>query len=411
MTPESVLRTRQLPCWIEGFTDATKDLPAPELFRKWTAISCIAGALERRVWAETAMSRIYPNLFVLFVAPPGVGKTEAIKLGSRLANQTKKLKIAPDDLTKPALIDHVSRSTQTKTYPPSREHPGGEMIQYHSLHIFADELGVFIPSHDTGFLSVMNKLFDNAASYTESRRGREEDLVIENPQTNLLAGTQPDFLANLLPPEAWGMGFMSRMLMVYQGTPVKVSLFGKRHRPDYRPLLEDLKVVAELHGEMEWDKGAEDLLVSWHDNNMEPRPTHTKLKHYLPRRILNIIKLCVISAVSRGNDMTILREDVERARDWLLEIEALMPDIFKDMSGVSDITLIQELHYYVWELYAKSGKKGIHRSRIDLYLAAKTPAYNREHIIKTCIAARILIEQPGDMFIPGAKNTLTDEES
>jgi hypothetical protein len=397
------LKTRRLPCWIDSFTEETSGLPSPELFRKWTAIGTIASALERRVYTESSMSRVYPNLYVLLVAPPGVGKTVAISQGSYLANATRKLKIAPDDVTKASLLDHLARAQQTKVYSPT------DMVQYHSLSVFADEFGVLCSAHDLSFMSVMNALFDNRPQYVESRRGRETDLVIENPQVSMLAGTQPDFLANLLPPEAWGMGFMSRMLMVYAGKSAKPNLFGKKVKINTKPLLEDLKVIAELHGEVDWDPEAEKILVDWYEKGMEPEPHHTKLKHYVPRRILTMLKLSIISCVSRGNDMMIMADDVTRAREWLIEIESFMPDIFKDMAGNSDGQIIQDLHYYVWEMYAKNGNKPIHRSRIDTFLMARTPAYNAENIVKLCVRAKILIDQPADFYLPGDRNSLKVE--
>lgn len=352
------------------------------------------------------MSRVYPNLYVLLVAPPGVGKSVAIFQGTDLWTKTKKLKIAPDDVTKASLLDHLDKAKQVKVYSSS------EMMEYHSLQVAADEFGVLVPAHDSGFLSVMNALFDNRAQYKESRRGRESDLVIPNPQVNLLAGTQPDFLANLLPPEAWGMGFMSRMLMVYQGKSTRPKLFGKRLRIDNTLLLEDLKGICELHGEMEWDPLAETKLVDWYETGMAPEPEHSKLKHYVPRRILTTLKLCIISSISRNNSMVIEEVDVERARDWLLEIEAQMPDVFKDMNGQSDIQVMQDLHFYTVQMSSKENDGSVHQSHIDRFLSARTPAYNAEAILKQMIRSGMLIEdknKPGDFFFPGAKNTLGTE--
>lgn len=355
------------------------------------------------MWAESSMSRVYPNMFVLLVAPPGVGKTQAIRPAIDLWRKTKSLKVSPDDVTKAALIDAVARSTQTKIYSAS------EMVMYHSLCIGADEFGVLIPSHDLSFMSSMNKLYDNVDLFEESRRGREGDLKIENPQVNLLAGTQPDFLANLLPPEAWGMGFMSRIIMIYQGKSPKPKLFGKKLRLETADLLTDLKVVCELHGECGFTPEAEEAIVHWYEKGLQPEPQHTKLKHYLPRRILNTLKLCIISSVARGNSLMVEVEDFERARDWLLEAEALMPDVFKDMGGGNDGQLIQDLHYYLWDIYSKNGQKAISLQRINTFLMGRTPAYNAENILKLCISTKIIISAGLDMYTPGDRNNLRDE--
>lgn len=397
-------RARRTPCWIESFIDETSAIPSPEIFRRWSAITAVAGALERRVWVTTAESSIYANLFVLLVSPPGVGKTQAIKRISELWQRTQRIKVAPDDVSKASLLDALAASRQTYLVSPT------EILTYHSLSVAADELGVLLPAHDLSFMSVMNKLFDNVSLYRETRRGRpDDDLDMENPQATLLAGTQPDFLAGLLPPEAWGMGFMSRMIMVYEGTAVKTQLFGTKRQANTKVLLEDLKAIAQLYGEMGFTEEARDEIVRWHNAGLAPAPQHLKLKHYVQRRILNFLKLCMVSSVSRNSSMMIEMEDVERARVWLLEAERTMPEIFKDMSGKSDRDVIQDLHGYVWQIYmapdatGAPGKKPIHLSRLHAFLQNRTPAYNIPHLIKTCVAGGILKEYNIDLFIPGAQ--------
>ncbi len=43
---------RKLNDWIDGFMQYTENSEPPLLFRKWTAISCMAAALQRKVRIE-----------------------------------------------------------------------------------------------------------------------------------------------------------------------------------------------------------------------------------------------------------------------------------------------------------------------------------------------------------------------
>lgn len=339
-------------------------------------------------------------MFVLLVAPPGVGKSVAIREAVNLWHKTKKMKVAPDDITKASLIDAMEGSHQIHLYSAT------DMIEYHSLAVGADELGVLLPAHDLAFLNTLNVLYDNRPNYKETRRHRDNDINLINPQMNLLAGTQPDYMATLLPPEAWGMGFMTRILMIYHGKPSKPKLFGKRISVNTKDLEWDLTTICELHGEMRFTQEAEDFLSEWYDRDLAPVPEHPKLKHYIARRVLHVLKLAMISSVSRDNSLVIERWDVERAQEWLIEAEGLMPEVFKDMNGTSDVQVIQDLHYYLWEVWNKSGKKPIHRARVDMFLMERTPAYNAENIVRLCISAGILVPQDPDnqTFVPGDRN-------
>jgi hypothetical protein len=78
------------------------------------------------------------------------------------------------------------------------------------------------------------------------------------------------------------------------------------------------------------------------------------------------------------------------------------------MNGQSDILVIQDLHFTLWQEYEKT-KAPIHESRIRTFLAARTPAYNVENIFKLMLSSKIITLAGLEVYIPGAKNTLTYE--
>ena len=371
--------------WIDRYMEYTDGIPSPEIFRLWSGISTLAGALERRVWISTSRSVLFPNLFVLLVAPPAVGKSQAIVNVSELWYATKKFKIAPDNVTKASLIDALDAADG------KRIAPGGALIEYHSLLTASSEFGVLVPAHDLEFLSVLNHIYDNPRTYRENRRSLHKNIEIVNPQLNIIAGTQPGFLASLLPEEAWSMGFTSRIIMVYSAMPIVVSLFKKQDSREhlFKVLTAELVHFANVMGEAQWDEDAQQELERWAQGGCEPIPTHSKLQHYTGRRILHVLKLSLISAISRSSTPHITLWDVNRARDWLLHAEILMPDIFRDMSLKSDSQVILELHWFMWQLWLKT-KKPIHEGRAIHFLQQRLPAEKVERVLDIAVKSGIL---------------------
>jgi hypothetical protein len=400
-TPDGVVKTRKLPCFIESFSAATAGLPSPEIFRRWSAIGVVGALLERRCWTASAMSVVFPNTYILLVAPPGVGKSMAIREAQHIVERTRKVSVAPDDVTKASLIDALAASHRVFTVPPKF------MTEFHSMFVGADELGVLLPAHDLEFLNTLNVLYDNRPRYKETRRHREKDLILDKPQLNILAGTQPDYLGTLLPDAAWGMGFMTRIMMIYAGSSVKPKLFGAKMKIDTKDLQHDANQMVELYGEYTWTNEAEVFLTEWYESGLGPVPDHSKLKHYNARRVLHVLKLAMISSASRRNDLVVDVYDVERAKVWLIEAESLMPEIFKDMSGKSDGAIIGDLHYYVYDWWVQHNHKLIHRSKIDLFLMNRTPAYNVENVMRLAISSGVLIDKGADLFEPGS---ITEEK-
>ena len=88
---ESGASTRILVDWIDSFVDYAKDPHLPDLSMKWSAISAVAAILERRVYCRLrAADELYPNLYVMLVSPPAVGKSSAIGRATRLTRAVRR---------------------------------------------------------------------------------------------------------------------------------------------------------------------------------------------------------------------------------------------------------------------------------------------------------------------------------
>ena len=389
--------------WISRYLAYSDGTPTPKLFRLWAAIGAIAGTLERRVFVSTAQSLMFPNLFILLVAPPAVGKSVAIDPIAGLWRDTQKIYVAPDSVTKASLIDSLAKADR-KILVPNAVPP--TLLEYHSLACCVSELGVLLPSHDLEFLSAINIMYDNRANYREERRTLGRSLDISRPQLNILAGSQPGFMASLLPEEAWSMGTTSRMIMVYAGQTPYVELFDRPQADggQYKALVKSLTALTNLIGEARFTTEAKARIRDWHKMGGPPVPEHSKLEHYRGRRIINVLKLAMISMASRTGALVIELCDVERALSWLLHAERLMPDVFRHMVGKSDSQTIQELHFFLFREYAKN-KKALHESVIYHFLAQHAPSDKISKIIEIAERSNIIVRQAGtQFFIPRPKN-------
>ena len=257
--------------WIDTYLKHTTGTPSPDIFRLWSAITAVSGAVERRVWVETGKGKLYPNLYTLLVGPPGSGKSQAIDPVKELWMDQKELKVAPDNVTKAALIDVLQKNARWLI----RDDVENGALEYHTTLVPCPEFGVLMSKHDLDFISVLNHIYDNPKNYREERRsmeGRNPDVT--NPQIVMLAGTQPDFLASVLPEEAWGMGFCSRIIMVYAPEAPKFELFGENMKEDCKvreSLMTGMAAMGELYGKIEWSIEAQVSLKLWWDQGL-PTP-------------------------------------------------------------------------------------------------------------------------------------------
>src|SRR5262249_4747742 len=156
----------------------------------------------------------FPNLYVLLVAPPGVGKQvidDVWELWSGVSEPGSSdtvLHVAPDSMSKAALMDTLAASLRI------RHHASGGPSSYHSLCVAAEEFSVMLPGYDLEYIGALNKIYNNPVKHSERRRAASvKELTIEFPQLNILAGVQPGWLGSVFPEEAWSTGLASRMIM------------------------------------------------------------------------------------------------------------------------------------------------------------------------------------------------------
>jgi hypothetical protein len=379
--------TRRLGNWIDSYLEYTEILPSPPLFRKWVAIFFLAAAMERKIWVRTMGSALYPNLYVLLVGPPGIGKGQSIYPGEGLLREVPDLVVGPSDVTAASLIDALNEAVRRvilKGDPP--------YLEFNSLTVVSREFGVLIPGWEN---SLMNNLTDIYDGFTvdQKRRGKDVRIKIAAPQINLLGACTPGYLSQTMPAGAWDQGFISRTILIYSGERVQRDPFAEyaldglteRLRAD---LLHDLKNVSVEVGQMSFTRPAVNAIQHWIKSGNAPEPTHTKLQFYNSRRLAHLLKLCMISSMSKSSDKVIGIEHYTQALNWLVEAETYMPDIFKSMISGGDSSAMEETFSYAWALYAKENKP-IEEHRIVHFLRDRVPAHSVMTVLAVMVKANM----------------------
>lgn len=385
--------------WIDQFMAVTDGVNAPEPFRLWSAISAVGASLERRVWMRSALGVTYPNMYVMLVAKPGIGKSQAMGPIEHIMRQLDHINLSPKRFTTAALVDKLSK-TMRVILP---KEPGGKMYEYSALYTLVSELGVLISAHDLDLLSVINDIFDNPPDFREQRRhvNQGKELPITRPQLNMLVGAQPGFLASILPEEAWQMGTMSRFIMVFADSAPSLDLFGKivDREPSFNALAAQMRPWTEMMGQCQMTPEAVSLLRATFREGFSPAPDHPKLESYNNRRFQFLMKLSMISTVSRTGGILIEELDVQRARDWLLTAESHMPSVFKAMSIKSDHLLLHELHLAVWKRW-KETKQLISEDFLYNFFQEKTYAERIPRLIEAAVKGRLIEDKGAGLYRP-----------
>lgn len=381
--------------WLEYYLDATAHDNTSLIFKKWTGIYCAAAGLQRRVYAQSLGDFIFPNLYLLLVGPSAAGKGVALKGAEAVLPKIDGQHIASDSLTSASFADELNAALITHIDSKNRPH------QYHSLTIISDEFGVFLPEYDSAFLQRLTKLWDNKG-FSERRRGNNngEKVSIEKATVNLIGGTTPVFLNNVLPEGAWHEGFMSRMLVVYAGAmpPVPITQEAPSATTLDTAARELNKLIKKREGLVPWSKTGLEYFNHWHLNGRKPAPEHPKLMTYNERRHFNAIKIATISAVLNGNSK-LMEDDIKFALELLFETEMHMPDAFKAMKTGGEQEAMKELWHWMFGEYARRGKP-LPRANVTRFLMEKVPAHSVDRVLQVMTSAGLIQQGLGNTYIP-----------
>jgi hypothetical protein len=170
--------------------ELTDGIQSPEIFRKWSAITAIAGALEQKIWIRSQGEILYPNLYTFLVGPSGSGKTRALRACNTLWQELRDSHhfVAPIKLSKSSLVDVLAKAVRIIR----------GTHQFNSLLIAAGELGVLIPGYDSDFMNALTYIYD-VEKYDEQFRNvhKGEPLVIESLRSISWLVALPLFLLSL----------------------------------------------------------------------------------------------------------------------------------------------------------------------------------------------------------------------
>ena len=333
---------RELKNWLESYLEYTDNTESPTSYHTWCGLSAIAGALQRRVYLRWGIGQvIYPNLYVVLIGASGrTRKGVAIGIAKDFLKNVSGVTVVPESSSgRQAMIQAMKRAVVNFT------DPSDDKIKFHcSVTAFSEELSVFLGQGDIAYLSNLTDWYDSKDDWEYETVSRGKD-KLEGLCLNLCGGTAPDWIQSMIPQEALGGGFTSRIIFIVEEKKRKIV-------PEYtitdevaelgQRLQRDLDRIGNLSGEMHFTEEGKKLYVDWYireDTKLskgEPAIPDPRFAGYCERRATHLRKLMLVCSAARGNDLLITAEDFEMALGHLEQAEVKMGKTFGGLGKARD---------------------------------------------------------------------------
>lgn len=384
--------------------------------RRWAAISTVAGALKRNVCIRLQQTPIFPNMYILLIGRPGVGKSRPVRVGGELLRRTA-AHVAPAMTTKESFLLRLGKDSKDDKQPgwldAELNHPLAKQDDLgvylsSTVTIMSEEFSNFVQEGDTLFMDALTELYDCPKVFEKHTKASGDD-KLSNVAVNLIGGTTADALTRVLPDAAFKQGFASRLNLIYSDDSDRKSLFGGEPEIYHRTLKaleEDLVKISTLRGEFKFLPDVAQALDKWYLDGMEPVPQHPRLVTYNERRHIHLVKLMMIVSAARRDDMLITMDDLQAATAYLLEAEHLMADALNKMGTSRESSQYEDAVAFMTK-YFKINQRPMAEMEFRAYLVRKFPAREIRGVVEELLQAGWIKSVGGSegarLFMPGAK--------
>lgn len=326
--------SRELTNWLDSYLEYTENSESPISYHTWAGLSVVAGALQRRVYLKWGLGQvIYPNLYIVLIGPSGrTRKGVALGIAKDFLKQVPGVTVVPESSSgRQAMILAMKRAAK------NFQDPTDGIIKFHcSVTAFSEELSVFLGQGDIAYLSNLTDWYDSKDDWEYETVGRGKD-SLQGLCLNLCGGTAPDWIQSMIPQEALGGGFTSRVIFIVEEKKRKLV-------PEYilddaavelgQKLTRDLERIAQLTGEVRFEDDAKELYKSWYVTETEkldngnPAVADRRFAGYCERRATHLRKLMLVCSACRGDDLLINTADFHKAHALMKAAEVNMGKTF-----------------------------------------------------------------------------------
>jgi hypothetical protein len=345
--------SRELSDWLGGYLQYTENTESPLNYHIWAGLSVIAGALQRKVYLRWGLGQvIYPNLYVVLIGPSGrTRKGVSIGIAKEFLKSIPGISVAPESSSgRQAMILAMKRSHN------NFQDPSDGKIKFHcALTAFSEELSVFLGQGDIAYLSNLTDWYDSKDDWEYETVGRGKD-TLQGLCLNLLGGTAPDWIQSMIPHEALGGGFTSRIIFVVEERKRKIvpeHLITDEEQELGEQLTRDLERIAQLAGEVTFTEDGKQKYINWYieqDTALsagKPAIEDARFAGYCERRATHLRKLMLICSASRGDDLKITGKDFDMAIGLLKGAEHNMAKTFGGLGKARYSGETNEIQEYI----------------------------------------------------------------
>lgn len=336
--------------WLDSYLDYIIDTENPLDYSVWAAISAISASLKRRVYIWRNFVQYFPNQYICFVGPPGIGKGASIHPVTDIVNEAGTVNFLSDKITAERIIQKLADGFTKVTPTVSAVNGGGlatvQIQQDHTATLLSKELPVFLSSSEWLHALLCQLWDEHSFEYETKNKGSYK---ITEMCVGMLAGCVPEFIRSLSRDSMAPItgGFTARTIFVYATEKAKLIPHGwgkpvQNVTKLRQELVNDLQHIASLQGEMTLDSNALNLWnTKYKEHNAKGDFDSDVSANFKSRLSSHIIKTAIAISISENDNLVVTESQLRRAIELIERIRDKVDIVFRSI-GESPLAVSQD---------------------------------------------------------------------
>lgn len=300
-------------------------------FRFFSFAAMMGSIIKRKVRFQRStynlFPTLYPNLWVILVAPQGRGhKSAALSIAKKLMQrlpENHQPRMLASKLTPEALVKSLAAQALTMEMQKAIDPMMISIIKKPAQALlYSSELGVLLgkEKYNQGMIALLTDLYDTPNEWM-SETVMRGDQRLYDVCISILGASTPDWMQTMLPADAFKGGFMSRLFIV--GYPetwyMRVSDPLPPDEAIGNELVAKLSELAMFEAEMKWNTSARDYFSDWYNGLVDPDPGPKAA--YLERKQDQMLRLAILLQLSWGPTAVLTRDAIEQSLAIIHSVE------------------------------------------------------------------------------------------
>jgi hypothetical protein len=340
-----------VPNWILDYVRAVDAVSeSPLSYNLWGGISVVSSALKRNVFMNLKTFTIYPNQFIVFVGPPGLGKGVAMRDSHEFTERDKLVNYMSDRVTAPRIIEKLFQGFTS----PMKVSNGqvGIGAKDASVTLTSTELPTLIGSSDWMLTFLCDAWDKGKFDYDTKNKG---SFVVSGMCVSLIGGCTPDFIRKISKDSnsTVSSGFSARTIFVNETKKSKKLAWadGLRNNPLKIGVIKDLEDrlldISNLSGEFVLDPYARQLYEKFYDVLDSTDDDTDVYRNFRSRQHIHVLKTAMALSAAESNSLIITKVILEKAIGLVEDIAVGIDEVFRGV-GESDLSsALARLQLYI----------------------------------------------------------------